>query len=198
MPSPLGKKGVIPVETNKYKHFLLFFIMGVFMVTKSAQAASIYDFRVKTIDGQEKSLSDYKGKALVIVNTASHCGFTPQYKDLEDLYEKFKAKGFEILGFPANNFANQEPGGDEEIKKFCTLRFNVKFPLFSKISVKGKDIHPLYKYLTTESGFDGDVGWNFNKFIVSPEGKVAARFGAQENPLSKKFIAALEPLLPTS
>ena len=192
---PFKIRGVSSLKTNKFKLLLSFLIAGISM-THSAQAASVYDFKVKTIDGQERSLSEYKGKALVIVNTASHCGFTPQYKDLEELYEKYKGKGLEVLGFPANNFANQEPGSDEDIKKFCTLRFNVKFPLFSKISVKGKDIHPLYKYLTTESGFDGDIGWNFNKFLVSPEGKVTARFGAREKPLSKEFIAALEPLLP--
>ena len=156
---------------------------------------SLYDFTMKTIDGSMKPLSDFKGKTLLIVNVASKCGFTPQYKNLETLYEKYHTRGFEILGFPANNFMWQEPGTDAEIKKFCSLKYNVTFPMFSKISVKGKDIHPLYAYLTRESGFPGDVSWNFNKFLIGPEGKVSARFDSKTDPLSKELTEKIESLL---
>ncbi len=177
----------------------LFIIMLVMLSMNDAFAeeAKLYDFRVQTIDGKSVSLSEYKGKTLLIVNTASRCGFTPQYTDLEKLYTTYQNKGFEILGFPANNFMGQEPGTNEEIKKFCDLKYKVTFPMFSKISVKGKDIHPLYQYLTQESGFKGDISWNFNKFLVSPEGKVLARFGSRTEPLAKELIEKLELALGT-
>ena len=161
-----------------------------------AEEAKIYGFKMKTIDGAEKSLADYKGKTLLIVNVASRCGFTPQYKDLEALYQKYRAKGLEILGFPANNFMHQEPGSDAEIKQFCSLKYNVSFPMFSKISVKGKDISPLYQYLTQESDAKSEVSWNFNKFLVDPDGKVVARFGSREEPLSKEMVRKIEAVLP--
>jgi glutathione peroxidase len=157
---------------------------------------SIYDFTMKTIEGQEMPLANFKGKTLLVVNTASKCGFTPQYKGLEELYLKYKGKGFEILGFPANNFLGQEPGSNEEIKKFCDLKYHVTFPMFSKISVKGKDMHPLYAYLTKESGFNGAISWNFNKFLIRPDGTVAARYGSRTEPLSPELIKELESILP--
>lgn len=188
---------------------VLFIALGVFVslnktiVSKAeeknqmpTQTKTIYSFTMKTIDGRDKSLADYKGKALLIVNTASKCGFTPQYKGLEELYEKYKARGFEVLGMPANNFMAQEPGSDQEIKEFCSLKFHITFPMFSKISVKGSDIDPLYKYLTSEAGFDGPIQWNFNKFLVSPDGKVVARYGSSTEPLSPKLIQDLEKILP--
>lgn len=150
---------------------------------------------MKTIDGKDKPLADYQGKALLIVNTASQCGFTPQYGDLQTLYEKYKDRGFEILAFPANNFMHQEPGSDEEIKKFCDLRFKVRFPLFSKISVKGKDIDPLFAYLTSQPGLEGGVSWNFNKFLVDPQGRLVERFGSRVKPESPELAAALEKVL---
>lgn len=156
----------------------------------------IYTFNVKTIDGQDKPLSDYKGKTLLIVNTASKCGFTKQYKPLETLYEAYRDRGFEVLAFPANNFMGQEPGTNEEIKKFCEFKFNVQFPLFAKISVKGEDIHPLYRYLTEESGFNGGITWNFNKFLVSPKGDVVARFDSKTDPLAEEVVAKIESVLP--
>ena len=159
---------------------------------------NIYSFRVKTVEGGEKSLDDYKGKALLVVNTASRCGFTPQYKSLEALYQKYKDRGFEVLAFPANNFMNQEPGGDQEIQEFCSLKFHTTFPLFSKISVKGGDIHPLYKYLTTESGFNGAIKWNFNKFLVDSQGRVAARFASNTDPMAAELVQELEKLLPAN
>lgn len=157
---------------------------------------NVYSFTVKTIDGREKCLADYKGKVLLIVNTASRCGFTPQYGPLETLYEKYKGRGFEILAFPANNFLGQEPGTDSEIKDFCSVKYHVTFPLFSKISVKGKDMHPLYRYLTSESGFNGNITWNFNKFLVDPDGSVVARFGSKTDPLSPELVNKLEAALP--
>ena len=157
---------------------------------------SVYSFTMKTIQGETKPLADYKGKGLLIVNTASKCGFTPQYKSLEALYERYKDKGFEILAFPANNFMGQEPGTDDQIQQFCSLKFHTTFPLFSKISVKGRDMDPLYKYLTTESGFNGDISWNFNKFLIDSDGKVVARFGSPTDPLSDKVTKELENILP--
>ena len=156
----------------------------------------LYSFKVRTIDGEDKALSDYRGKALLVVNTASRCGFTPQYKSLEALYEKYRSRGFEVLGFPANNFMGQEPGTDAEIREFCDLKFHVTFPMFSKISVKGKDMHPLYGYLTGGAGFDGPIQWNFNKFLVDGRGRVVARYGSSTDPLSKDLTEKLESILP--
>ncbi len=136
---------------------------------------TVYDFKVKDIDGKEISLDAYKGKVLLIVNVASMCGYTPQYKDLEALYQTYKDKGLVVVGFPANNFMGQEPGSDKEIKQFCTREFAVTFPMFSKISVKGKNMAPLYKYLTkkSENGtLDADVKWNFQKFLIGRKGEI--------------------------
>ena len=171
-------------------------LKGKGMSDKTAAAAGkIYDFAVKTIDGKEKPLSDYKGRALLIVNVASRCGFTPQYDSLEELHKKYREKGLSVLGFPANEFGAQEPGTDAEIKQFCTLKFGVDFDMFSKIVVKGPGIHPLYKFLTTESGFNGEIGWNFAKFLVDRQGKIAARFGPEDDPMGKKIAGAVEKLL---
>ena len=161
----------------------------------AANPRSVYDFKARANGGKDVPLSQYKGKVLLIVNTASRCGFTPQYEDLEAVYEQYRAKGFEVLAFPANNFMNQEPGNDEEIAKFCQLKYDTTFPLFSKVSVKGKDIHPLYAYLTTQTPFPGDIQWNFNKFLVGPDGRVAARFDSKVKPSSPEVKAAIEKLL---
>ena len=184
--------------------FILLLVIGIAVMLgrrAGAQEAnmdkSVHDLTVETIDGKQKSLADYKGKALLIVNTASKCGFTPQYKGLEALYEAYKDKGFEVLAFPANDFMGQEPGSNEEIKQFCELKFKTTFPLFAKISVRGKDIHPLYAYLTKDSGFAGGITWNFNKFLVGPDGKVAARFGSKTDPQDPQIIDALKKVLPT-
>ncbi|MGO9411874.1 MAG: glutathione peroxidase [Spirochaetia bacterium] len=155
----------------------------------------IYDFVMKDIEGEEVSLSRFKGKALLIVNVASKCGFTPQYAGLQSLYERYKEQGFEILGFPANDFLWQEPGSDSEIKQFCSTKYNVDFPLFSKISVKGKKIHPLYKLLTekeTNPRFGGQITWNFNKFVVDKSGEVVARFDSKVEPLDQQVLSAVE------
>ncbi len=183
--------------------FILLLVVGTVVILEHRAVAqeakmskSIYDFTVETIDGKKKNLADYKGKALLIVNTASKCGFTPQYKGLEALYEEYKSKGFEILAFPANNFMGQEPGNNEEIKQFCTLKYKTTFPLFAKISVRGNDIHPLYAYLTKDSGFAGPITWNFNKFLVAPDGKVVARFGSKAEPQSPDIVGELKKILP--
>ncbi|MBF0504901.1 MAG: glutathione peroxidase [Candidatus Omnitrophica bacterium] len=144
---------------------------------------SVYDFKVKTIEGSEKSLGDYKGKVLLIVNTASRCGFTPQYTGLEKLYERYKDRGFIVLAFPANDFMGQEPGDNGAIKQFCELTYRTSFPLFSKISVRGAQMAPLYQYLTTASGFQGNISWNFNKFLINRKGQVIARFGSKTDPM---------------
>lgn len=156
---------------------------------------TIYDFTMKTIDGKDKSLADYKGDVLLVVNVASLCGYTPQYKDLEATYEKYKGKGFKILAFPANNFGEQEPGSDKEIKSFCESKYNVTFDMFSKISVKGDDQHPLYRYLTNETPFRGDVMWNFQKYLVDRKGNVVAMFPSKVKPTDKEFVEEVESLL---
>ena len=162
---------------------------------KAAMDKSVLQFTMKLNDGKEKKLADYKGKVLLIVNTASECGFTPQYKGLEEVYKKYKDKGFVILAFPANNFGAQEPGTDAQIKEFCTLKYKVTFPLFAKTSVKGADINPLYKFLTTQAGFDGDISWNFNKFLVDRSGKVVARYDSKVTPESETLVKEVEALL---
>jgi glutathione peroxidase len=155
----------------------------------------IYDFRVATIDGEQKSLADYRGRTLLIVNTASRCGFTPQYTSLEALYQRYKDRGFEILAFPANNFMGQEPGTNAEIKEFCSLKYRTTFPLFEKVSVKGKDIAPLYAYLTRDSGHPGGISWNFAKFLVGPDGRVIARFDPATDPLDENITKGIESSL---
>jgi glutathione peroxidase-family protein len=158
----------------------------------------IYSFEVKDIDGVTRSLSEFAGKVLLIVNVASKCGHTPQYKSLQALYSKYKARGFEILGFPSNDFGHQEPGTDAEIKDFCTLTYNVTFPMFSKISVKGKDIHPLYEFLTskeTNPKFSGKIDWNFNKFLIDRKGNVVARFETKNDPMGDRVPRTVEATL---
>ena len=146
----------------------------------------IYDYSVKARDGKDVSMSDYKGKVLLIVNTATGCGFTPQYKGLQELYNKYKEQGFEILDFPCNQFMNQAPGTDEEIHTFCTGRFGITFPQFSKIDVNGKNADPLYEYLKEQK--KGTIGprikWNFTKFLVAKDGTVLKRFAPQDTPES--------------
>lgn len=146
---------------------------------------SIYDFEVNTIRGAEESLSKYKGKVLLVVNTASKCGFTPQYKGLQEVYEKFKDRGFEVLGFPSNQFAGQEPGESDEIAEYCEINYGVTFPMFEKIDVKGDEAHPLFKYLSKEApGVLGSksVKWNFTKFLVDQDGRVLKRFAPKTTP----------------
>jgi glutathione peroxidase len=159
-------------------------------------APSLHDFTVLTIDGEPRSLADYRGRTLLIVNTASRCGFTPQYESLEALYQKYKARGLEVLAFPANDFMGQEPGSNADIKAFCSDRYHTSFPLFAKLSVKGKHMAPLYRWLTKGSPFPGDIPWNFTKFVVGPDGQVAGRFGPQTDPQSREITQLMERLLP--
>jgi len=159
--------------------------------------ANVHDFDVNTMQGDAKSLADYKGKTLLIVNTASKCGFTPQFKGLQALYEKFHDQGLEILGFPCNQFGNQDPGSNEEILDFCTSRFDVEFPMFDKLEVNGSGAHPLYQHLRTEApGVLGTTGvkWNFTKFLVGPDGEVIDRFSPKTTPaeLEEAIEAVLE------
>jgi glutathione peroxidase len=185
---------------------ILLIISGVLVWTWEGSAAtdvkmtekSVLEFTMKNIDGQDVKLSDYSGKVLLMVNVASKCGYTPQYKGLEAIYEKYKEQGLVVLGFPANNFFWQEPGTDEEIKTFCSTKYNVTFPMFAKISVKGGKIHPLYRFLTskeTNPEFSGSISWNFNKFLVDRSGKVVARFGSKDEPESQKVVGAIEQAL---
>lgn len=188
-------------------------------MSKGEVYMSIYDFQAKNIDGEMIKLEDYKDKVLLIVNTASKCGFTPQYEDLQKLYDMYNEKGFEILGFPCNQFAEQEPGNNEDVKNFCQLNYGVSFPMFEKIDVKGKDMHPIFKYLTSNSEFkgfdlnnpsgkilysiisekspealvDSSIKWNFTKFLINRKGEIVNRF---ESPIEPMDIAPeIEKLL---
>ena len=166
--------------------------------TTAAHAASIYDFTMKSIDGQPVSLKTYSGKVVLLVNVASKCGFTPQYAGLEALYEKYKDRGLVIVGIPANNFGSQEPGTNEEIKKFCSSKYNVSFPMMAKVSVLGDDKTPLYQFLTDKSQdpqFGGDIKWNFTKFLVDREGNLVARFEPNVTPDSAEVQTAVESAL---
>jgi glutathione peroxidase len=149
--------------------------------------STVHDFSAKTIDGKTKKLSDYKGKTLLIVNTASQCGYTPQYQGLEELHRKYGEKDFEVLGFPCNQFGEQEPGAEKEIAQFCETHYGVSFPMFAKIDVNGEGAHPLYKYLTSAApgllGFEG-IKWNFTKFLVDKKGNVIKRYAPKVDPLS--------------
>jgi glutathione peroxidase len=182
--------------------FLFVTVSGLWADDKPAQPAkparSALEFKVKDIDGKDVDLGSFKGKTLLFVNVASQCGLTEgQYGSLTKLHEQYKDKGLEILAFPANNFGKQEPGTDKEIKEFCSKK-NVAFKLFSKISVKGEDIHPLYRYLTskeTDPKFAGDIRWNFDKFLVSPKGEVVGRFAPKVDPLGKEVTEAIDKSL---
>jgi glutathione peroxidase len=159
---------------------------------------SVLGFHVKDIDGHDVDLAKYRGKVLLIVNTASQCGFTPQYTDLQTIYEKYQAQGFEVLAFPANDFGSQEPGTNEQIKEFCANNYKVSFPLFSKITVDGKNIHPLYGFLTnkeTNAKHPGPIRWNFTKFVVNRKGEVIARFEPKDKPSSENVVTAVEKAL---
>jgi glutathione peroxidase len=162
------------------------------------ETRGVLDFKVKTIDGQEVALDKYKGDVLLIVNTASKCGYTPQYEGLEAVFEKYKDKGFQVLAFPANEFGKQEPGSDAEIKEFCKSKYDVTFPIFSKIVVKGSGIHPLYQFLTNRQSngkFGGEIPWNFTKFLVDRQGHVIARFEPKVEPESPEVTKAIETAL---
>jgi glutathione peroxidase len=171
---------------------LLFFSMA--SMAGFSQETGFYDFKVKTLEGQNFDFSTLKGKKVMIVNTASKCGFTPQYKDLEELYNQYGGNDFVIIGFPANNFLSQEPGTATEIRKFCTENYGVTFPMMEKISVKGKDMHPLYQWLTSKAKngvMDSEVKWNFQKYLIDEYGKLQEVIYSKEKPTSDKVVAWL-------
>lgn len=171
---------------------------GVAAETEGTPVSSIYNLTVKTIEGKDLTLAAYTGQVVMIVNVASKCGFTPQYTGLEALYQRYRDQGFVVLGFPSNDFLGQEPGTDAEIREFCTLRYQITFPMFSKISVKGKSAHPVYQYLTdkkTDPEFSGDISWNFNKFLLDRQGRIVARFGSRTTPESEEIKTAVEKAL---
>jgi glutathione peroxidase len=173
-------------------------VTGAIMAASLFGASGALDFTLNSIDGQPAPLAQYRGKVLLIVNVASQCGYTPQYAGLEALYEKYKDKGLVVLGFPANNFRAQEPGTNEEIKTFCTRKYNVTFPMYSKISVAGEDKAPLYQFLTDKqanSTTGGEIKWNFTKFLIGKDGKVAQRFEPAVTPESPAVVSAIEAAL---
>lgn len=162
----------------------------------AANATDLYSVPLKDIEGKPTTLASYKGKTLLIVNTASKCGYTPQYDGLEALYAKYKGKGLVVLGFPSNDFGGQEPGNDAEIKTFCQTRFHVDFPMFTKAPVKGDAKQPLYAYLTQNAPKTGEIKWNFEKFLVSPQGQIVGRFGSAVKPDDAELTSAIEKNLP--
>ena len=166
------------------------------MTTLATSAQSLYDIKLKDIDGKDTSLAAYKGKAVLIVNVASKCGYTKQYSGLEATYQKYKDQGFVVLGFPCNQFGGQEPGTNEDIKQFCSSKYSVTFPLFDKIEVNGANRHPLYVALAgKDSPFPGDIKWNFNKFLIGKDGKIVKRFDSGVTPDSEALTKAVEAAL---
>ena len=162
------------------------------------QVMPIYDFTMDDIDGKPRPLREFKGKVMMIVNTASFCGNTPQYADLQTLYERYRDQGFTILAFPANDFGKQEPGDNKEIAEFCYTKYSLEFPLFSKITVLGDQKHPLYRYLTEATSFTGEIKWNFQKFLVNRQGEVIARYAPKQKPLTPEIVGDIEKALQTS
>ena len=166
--------------------------------TLVAAEKTVHDFTLNSIDGQPAPLAAYKGKVVLLVNVASKCGFTPQYSALESTYEKYKDRGFVIVGIPANNFGAQEPGSNQEIKTFCSSKYHVTFPMMAKVSVKGDDITPLYQFLTDKSSnpqSGGEIKWNFTKFLIGPDGRVITRFESEITPDSPQVTSAIEEAL---
>jgi len=172
-------------------------LLGAIVAGTGLAASRFYEFSLPAIDGKAAPLAAYKGKVVLVVNVASKCGYTPQYTGLEALYRKYKDKGFVILGFPANNFGLQEPGTNEEIAQFCKLKYDVSFPMYAKVSVKGEDKTPLYQWLTIDANpaVAGDVKWNFTKFLVDKNGNVVTRFESKVTPEDPQVTAAIEKLL---
>ena len=174
----------------------LMIVTVLLMQALAASAGSVHQTSVKNIDGKAVKLDSYRGKVLLIVNVASRCGFTPQYKQLESVYEKYTDQGLVVLGFPCNQFGAQEPGSNEEIKQFCSSKYNVTFPLFDKIDVNGPNRHPLYTSLAgSDSPFPGDIKWNFSKFLISRDGKIIKRFESKVVPDSPEVTQAIEAAL---
>jgi glutathione peroxidase len=186
----------VPLSLPVMKYLTSISALVVVTATLSAHAAGLAAIPFKTIDGKETSLAAWKGKVVLIVNTASKCGNTPQYATPEALQKKYAAKGFTVIAFPCNDFGHQEPGSAEEIQTFCKTNYAVSFPLMEKIHVKGKEQHPLYAALTGKDGvFPGDVTWNFGKFLIGRDGKAIARFEPKQKPDSPEVVSAIEKAL---
>lgn len=176
---------------------LIITLISLIMVTDIERSDNIYQYELNSIDGKNISLEEFSGDVLLVVNTASECGFTRQYAGLQKIFETYSDQGFKVLGFPANNFGGQEPGTDEEIAVFCEVNFGVTFPLFSRISVKGEDQHPLFDYLTglENPDFTGDIGWNFEKFLIDRNGNLVRRFKSNVEPDDEELVSAIRSLL---
>ena len=196
-----GSGGRQPRKGSSYKYAVCAALVaamltaGAVIAAEGAKGVNVHKYTMKSIDGQDVDLSKYDGKVLLIVNVASKCGLTPQYKDLQALHDKYSDKGLAILGFPANNFMGQEPGTNSEIKAFCTENYGVKFDMFSKISVKGDDIHPMYAELTSKEKngeYGGDIQWNFDKFLADKDGNIIARFSPRTVPSDESITSAIE------
>jgi len=195
---PLKISGAKMTSRSSKRYLLILLILSLTGAVQMAYAKNIYDFEPQLIDATVQKLSDYEGKVLLIVNTASKCGFTKQYEGLQKLYDDYKEQGFAVLGFPANNFMNQEPGENDTIAQFCRLNFGVSFPLFAKLSVRGKNIHPLFDWLTSKTEnpeYAGKVTWNFNKFLISKDGRLIGRFGSRVEPSDPELIKAIKEAL---
>jgi len=178
------------------KRFISTLLSTLVFMNAALAADSIYDIPLKDIQGNETSLKEYEGKAMLIVNVASKCGNTKQYKELQALHETFQKHGLAVLAFPCNDFGGQEPGSNQEIQEFCSTKYNVSFPLFDKITVKGADKHPIYAKLSgPESPFPGDVGWNFGKFLVGKDGTILARFDPRTSPDAPEVVDAIKAAL---
>jgi len=171
----------------------IFSILSIMSINADPET-SVYDFKIMTIDGEQMSFEKYKGSVILVVNTASECGFTPQYEALQSVYETYKEKGLVVVGFPANDFGGQEPGSEEEILEFCEVNYGVTFPLSSKVSVSGDNIDPLFEFLINQENesFMGEIKWNFEKFLIDKEGKLIKRFRSKVKPDSKDIISSIE------
>lgn len=176
---------------------LIITLISFMMFTDTERTDNIYQYELNSIDGEKVSLDEFSGEVILVVNTASECGYTRQYEGLQKIFDTYSDQGFKVLGFPANNFGGQEPGSDEEIATFCQLNFGVSFPLFSRISVKGDDQHPLFDYLTNleNPDFTGDISWNFEKFLIDRNGNLVRRFKSNVEPESETLLSAIQELL---
>jgi len=191
-----GQNKVKLIVGGNVRKLLLCLLIGA--VAMMAEGKTVYDFTLNSIDGQPAPLAAYKGKVVLLVNVASRCGYTPQYTALESIYEKYKDQGFVSVGIPANNFGGQEPGTNQEIKTFCSSKYNVTFPMMAKVSVKGEDTTPLYQFLTDKAAHPqtgGEIKWNFTKFLVGPDGRVITRFEPEVTPDAPQVTSAIEKAL---
>ena len=181
---------------NKIKHFLLIFMISLIGNNTSADYEKLaYDFAFKDLDGGELSLADFRDKVIIVVNVASQCGFTNQYEDMQKIWEKYQAKGVVMLGIPSNDFGQQEPGSNKEIKNFCEAKFGITFPMTEKVSVKGSEAHPFYIWAKENHGKSAVPKWNFHKIIINKEGKIEKTFSSMTNPSSKKFNEIIKKLI---